>query len=1128
MKRIKYILLALFVSPIASAQLVTDNTYTPQQLVDIIVGDGIVTSNVMMNCPQIANAYFDGSATNIGINTGILLTSGDASLANGPNNDAGAGSCNNSQGDPSVSGISNNSTSYDACILEFDFIPTCSSISFSYVFGSEEYPEYITREFADGMVIMISGPGIAGVQNIALVPNTVVPVNIRNINQNTNSGYYNANNGGATIQYDGFTDVLTATATVTPCERYHIKIAIADIIDCIFDAGLFIAENSMDCGVVANTTVTDAFQNGTNPIEGCKTISVDFCRQGSTANPFNLNLTFGGTAVNGVDYAAIPAAINFAAGQQCATITINPILDGQNEGTETLLLIFETISGACALLDTIPIYVWDDQGLQASFFNNDVCLNNTMFFNNTTSINPPATVSSFQWDFGNTNTSTNYNPSHVYASAGTYDVMLIATSNSGCIDTVVQQVNVYDYPIASFSFTNTCLNTEAVFTNTSSNASNDVIGTVVWNFGDGVSASTWDATHYYSLPNRYPVVLEVFNSQMGCSSQFRDTIDIYPSVAVNFIASNVCFPNPINFNNQSIGNAQWEWDFGDGSPYDATQSPSYNYANPDTFTVRLVGITPDGCNDTITKQVFVFDAPVAQFTFTDTCANASAIFTNTSLSPTMGTLAASYWTFSDNTASSAFSPLHNFPGAGTYDVRLIVYSSNLSCADTAYGTIDMFPVPDADFTVQSVCHLLDVVPVNLSSGSINTYEWDFDDGTPTDFSQDPTHLYAQPGFYDIQLLVTSPDFCRDSVTVPVSVYVLPVAQFTVAPVCDGLPASFQNTSSIGFPENIVVWQWDYGDGTPLESAVNPNHVYPADGTFDAQLLVVSGHGCRDSLTQTVTIYPVPVVDFSADTTAGCQPLCVNFRDQSTIASGQITTWNWNLGDLTLTNVQHPQHCYYNDDNFNSAFMDVSLQVFSNFGCKNDTVFEDVIEVYPIPQAVFTFSPLETTLLEPQVEFTDHSINPVVWHWDFGEPTLDSDTSNEQHPIYDYETFGNMFASLIVWNRYGCSDTVTNTVTIKPDFVIYAPSAFTPNGDGINDVFKPKGLGIGTMEWFVFDRWGAKLFTGTDTITGWDGTVRATNRPAPQGVYVYHIRAIDLTGDEYSQTGKVVLIRKPEE
>lgn len=1127
MQRVKFILSALFFSYTASAQLVTDNTYTPDQLVDVIVADGIVVSNVIMNCPQIANAYFDGTATNIGMTTGILLTSGTAAMANGPNNNAGAGSCNSSQGDPSVSAISGNNTSYDACILEFDIVPTCTPLTFSYVFASEEYPEYITREFADGMVIMISGPGIVGTQNLAVV-NGNTPVNIQNINQNNNSGLYNGNNGGASIQYDGFTDVLTATADVLPCSEYHIKIAVADIIDCIFDAGVFIAENSMDCGV-NNAVVTDAIQNGVNPIEGCKTISVDFCRQGSTAAPFDVNLTFGGTAVNGVDYVNIPSTVTIPAGQQCITVIIDPINDGQNEPIETMQLIYEIISGACSLLDTIDIDIWNDQGLVASFFSNDVCLNNTTFFNNTTVINPPATVSNFQWDFGDLiNTSTAYNPSNIYTTAGTFDVMLIATSNSGCIDTVIQQVNVYDYPTASFTFTNTCLNTEAVFTNTSVNGSNDTIGTVVWNFGDGISSSDWDGSHFYSLPNSYPVVLEVFNSIMGCSSQFRDTIDIFPSVEVDFVAANVCFPNPVDFINQSVGTAVWEWNFGDASPYDATQDPTYTYAAPDTFDVRLVGITPDGCNDTITHTVYVFDAPVAQFTTFDTCANTSALFTNTSLDPSMGTLDAWYWSFSDNTSSSAFSPLHNFPGAGVYDVMLIAYSSNLSCADTALGQVEMFPVPEADFTVQSVCHLLDVVPVNLSTGSINTQEWNFGDNTAIDFSVDPTHLYANTGQYTIQLLVSSVEGCRDSVSVPVSVYELPVAQFTVAPVCDGFPASFQNTSSIGFPENIVTWEWTYGDGTLPETAVNANHVYPADGDWDAELLVVSGHGCRDSMTQTVTIYPVPVPDFSLDTLAGCQPLCVNFRDLSTINSGNIVQWDWNLGDLTLSAMQNPQHCYYNDDNFTSTLIDVSLQVFSEYGCKSDTVFEDVIEVYPIPLAEFTFSPNETSLLEPQIKFADASINPVMWHWDFGEPLIDTDTSDVPYPVYDYRAFGNMFTSLIVWNSYGCSDTVTHTVTIKPDFVMYAPGAFTPNGDGLNDVFKPEGLGAGTLEWFVFDRWGEKIFTGIDTITGWDGTVRSSGRLAPQGVYVYHIRAVDLTGDEHAMTGKMVLVRKPEE
>lgn len=1126
MRRIFLILVALIFSGTASAQLITDNTYTPQDLVDIIVGDGIVVSNVTMNCPQIANAYFDGNATNIGIATGILLTSGEAAMANGPNNAAGAGACNGSQGDPSVSSLSNNAPSFDACILEFDMIPTCTQITFSYVFGSEEYPEYINREFVDGMVILISGPGIAGIQNIALVPNTILPVNIRNINQNNNNAYYNGNNGGTSIQYDGFTDVLSATATVIPCEKYHIKIAIADIIDCIFDSGLFIAENSLDCGVSADAVVTNAIQNGINPIEGCKTISVDFCRQGSTVAPFNLNLTFAGTAVNGVDYVQIPSTLSMQPGEQCATVVINPISDGINEGTETLLLVFETISGDCSLLDTVRIDIWDDQGLVADFIHNDVCLGSTMFFNNATTIIPPATVTNFLWDFDDNGAqSTAYNPSYLYANQGTYNVMLVATSNSGCVDTVFHQVNVYDYPTASFTFSNSCQNIGAVFTNTSTPASNDVIGSVLWNFGDGVSSTSWDVTHHYSLPNSYPVVLQVFNSIIGCSSTFRDTIDIYPSVNTDFLAANVCYPNPVNFINQSVGVAQWEWDFGDGSAFDSNFNTSHIYATADTFDVRLVGITPDGCNDTTIKRIYVFDSPVASFTTNDVCANVSALFTNTSQNPTMGTLNAWYWLFSDNTTSSAFSPIKNFP-AGNYDATLIVYSSNLGCTDTAYGNINIFPVPVADFTVSNVCDLIPVVPDNLSQGLINTYEWDFGDNTAIDYAQNPTHLYSTASSYTIELKVISPDFCVDSVSKPVTIYQLPVAQFTVSPVCDGFPANFQNTSSIPFPDNIVTWQWNFGDGDPPVTAVNATHVYPNYGSYDAQLLVVSGHGCRDSVTQTVIIHPNPVPDFTMNVTEGCPPLCVRFTDLSTIATGSIDKWNWNLGDLTLSSLQHPQNCYYNEDYYNPQFYSISLEVISDNGCKTDSIFANAIQVYPVPLALFSHEPAPTTFLTPQIFFTDQSINAISWNWDFGEENLDSDTSSLQHPDYTYTIHGKFPARLIVENSYGCLDTVEHLVIIEADFVLYFPNAFTPNEDGSNDIFIPQGIGVKEIEWWVYDRWGERIFITNDTITGWDGTVRASGKLAPQGVYVYHARAKSLSNEDYTFTGKVVLLRKP--
>jgi hypothetical protein len=315
----------------ANAQLVVNPNVTGQELVDLIVQDGIVVTNVLRTCPDGASASFDGNTSNIGIPTGALLSTGLAVNAIGPNNSTGAGgACFGAPGDPDVEGVAGGST-FDACILEFTIVPTCADLEMTFVFGSEEYPENINSEFKDAMVITISGPGFVGNENIALIPGTTTPVSVGTVNQSSNSGFYNNNNGGQTIQYDGFTTPITASVTVVPCQSYRIKIAVADGADCVFDSGVFIQENSMDCGVDI-AIVTEYTAGDLMPIKGCRDYDIEFCRQGSTVDAYDMNVTFAGTAINGVDFEVLPDAVSFAPGEQCRTMTIVPIADGLFQG----------------------------------------------------------------------------------------------------------------------------------------------------------------------------------------------------------------------------------------------------------------------------------------------------------------------------------------------------------------------------------------------------------------------------------------------------------------------------------------------------------------------------------------------------------------------------------------------------------------------------------------------------------------------------------------------------------------------------------------------------------------------------------------------------------------------------
>jgi gliding motility-associated-like protein len=263
MKRILFLFLILFNCAV-NAQLVVDNSsLTPQQLVQsVVVGQGINVSNIKFNGSTVnANTVSDqvglftnGATTTIGIDKGILLSTGNSAISIGPNDRdlATLPTSNPFVGDNDLYILSNNQVIKNVAILEFDFVPVGNKLSFNFVFASEEYPEFVNDSYNDNFGFFLSGPGITGpfsggAKNIALIPSTILPVSINNLNNgNSNTGpceycsYYVNNEGGAFIQYDGFTTVLTANSDVQCGQTYHIKLAIANVGDNNYDSAVFI------------------------------------------------------------------------------------------------------------------------------------------------------------------------------------------------------------------------------------------------------------------------------------------------------------------------------------------------------------------------------------------------------------------------------------------------------------------------------------------------------------------------------------------------------------------------------------------------------------------------------------------------------------------------------------------------------------------------------------------------------------------------------------------------------------------------------------------------------------------------------------------------------------------------
>lgn len=421
-----------------SAQLTVTAEPNDTAFIYSLAGPGIVVSDLTRTCADNASGFFNSMSANVGIDSGIILTSGNISNTLGPNDNGSASVYNMTDGDADLSGAAGVST-LDGCVIEFNMTVAADTLKLKYVFGSEEYPEFV-GSFNDIFAFWVSGPGIPDPVNIALVPGTTLPVAINNVNSMTNSDYYIANGTGweapyntdpMYIQYDGFTTVLTASTPVTAGETYHMKIAIADALDGIYDSGVFLETGSLGSLRLNHNAYAD--NDLDKAVEKCSNGYLKFTNQVVSDQPLVIDYHIGGTASNGVDYTEIPEQLTIPAGDSIGIIEIVPLHDAIPEGLESVeLFLYNPQSGF--VYDTVSILI-DDELDAANFV--AAPSGTTVSFTDISGV-----AVGWDWDFDDGATSAEAAPTHEYAAAGTYHVCLTITDALGCTDETCQDITV--------------------------------------------------------------------------------------------------------------------------------------------------------------------------------------------------------------------------------------------------------------------------------------------------------------------------------------------------------------------------------------------------------------------------------------------------------------------------------------------------------------------------------------------------------------------------------------------------------------------------------------------------------------------------------------------------------------
>lgn len=563
---------------------------------------------------------------------------------------------------------------------------------------------------------------------------------------------------------------------------------------------------------------------------------------------------------------------------------------------------------------------------KVDFAFSNICLKDQASFLNTTI--STETNLSYSWDFGDGSPlSTDRDPAHRYSTPGQYLVKLTVSSpNATSFKT--KTIEIYKQALPAFASQNVCIGNNLEFVNKST--IDDGYLVYSWAFGDGSTSQELNPAHKYANPGEYVVRL-ITTSNYSCLDTLYKKVYVHAMPKANFGATNVPFGFPAIFTDSSVfsGNLKYSWDFGDGN-LATIPNPQHLYVTAGNFPVKFEVQSDSGCLHSITKNVWVYPKPHADFTFKPVCIYDSIIFENLS---TISSGKLTYkWTMGNEGTSSLKNPKWKFTAPGTYQVQMIAISE-FNGTDTITKSVEIYPQPVASFNANNVCDGEMMVFENTSTvtaGSLSSFLWDFGDGSNA-VRQTPTRLYLNPGEYTVKLTVTSNYNCQASIAKSVTVYKNPTANFTVSNVCSGVAVMPFNTSDADINSEFV---WDMGDAS-FYNVYAPRHNYSQAGSWPVKLKVTTGVGCQDSIIRNVIVYSLPAVNAGKDTTAE-----LGFPIQLNGQGG--TVFNWFPADgLNNAYIRNPMASP-------STTTKYYLTVEDEYGCINrDSITLSIVESYKI-------------------------------------------------------------------------------------------------------------------------------------------------------------------------------------
>jgi len=456
------------------------------------------------------------------------------------------------------------------------------------------------------------------------------------------------------------------------------------------------------------------------------------------------------------------------------------------------------------------------------------------------------------------------------------------------------------------------------------------------------------------------------------------------------------------------------------------------------------------------------------------------------------------------------------PGAWASTKGTSSTNCNLGVVKIAFNlgnvTANAIPLPS-----DKGCPPFDVTFDNLSINATD-YIWDFGDGSPGSTAFEPSHTFTDVGVYTVRLIASNENGCIPIDTMYITITVSdnnvnPDFDYIITDSCFDFTTVFTNTSTSysGDPFTTATYTWRFGDGSPDYSGVTPPpHNFPGPGTYTITLIMNDPLACvsPDSVQKVITFDPINVIAKFPGGDYCVNAGSVSFPNESTNGA----TYYWDFGDGSTSTDMNPTHTFPSTGTYF-----VTLVAYNSATCNQLDTMSQIINIYPKPTADFYFTPIIPQPNTPTT-FVNTSAGATAYYWDFG----DGSSTTEKDPVKQYNSSGTYNVCLSVTNQYGCKDTICKAVQAEVIPLLDIPTAFTPNGDGSNDILFPRGFAVQTMDLKIFNRWGVLVFESSSMSHGWDGNYKGV--PQPMEAYAYILTATFLDGTKYQKQGNVTLIR----